>query len=178
MNLAFGLELPPPESTRCQSDQVLSGVPVFPLLVDTSMRLLSSVFQESLPQDDTASVSFTVDSYVPNVASASPMRKSFPIFDDAAYNRFPTANRRVVCSSVDSSSNVVFFGPSREYTRPLAPVEKNSFPSCGRTEKTISSRERHSVFTTPSGRISRTALCAFPSERRVCARGVDPETAS
>src|SRR5437667_4060701 len=63
---------------------------------------------------------------------------------------------------------------------PFAPVEKNSFPSCGKTEHTISSLQRHNVFTTPSGRISSTALCAFasPPLRRVCTRGVAEETGS
>src|SRR5438094_1097445 len=64
--------------------------------------------------------------------------------------------------------------------RPLAPVENNSFPSYGRTENTISSRDRHNVFTTPSGNISKTALCALASVavRRVCARGVVDDTGS
>src|SRR5437660_10565272 len=112
MNLAFGLGLAPSASTGCHSDQVLSGTLVFPLLVNTSIRRLSSDLHESLPHDETASVSLTVDSYVPDIASASPTRKSFPIFADVAYSRFPTAINRVVCSSVDSRSHVVYFGPS------------------------------------------------------------------
>src|SRR6266566_3552625 len=64
--------------------------------------------------------------------------------------------------------------------RPFAPVENRSFPSWGKTENTISSRDRQSVLTTPSGRISRTALWAFASEplRRVWDRGVSGETLS
>src|SRR5438094_10423810 len=65
--------------------------------------------------------------------------------------------------------------------RPFAPVENNNFPLYGRTENTISSRERHNVFTTPSGNISNTALCALASVaviRRVWARGVVEDTGS
>ena|SRR5437762_13289172 len=114
MNLAFGLAFAPVESTGSQSDQVLSGTLVLPVLVEISIRFFSSDLQVSLPHDETASVSFTVDSYVPEVASASPIRKSFPMLAEAAYSRFPAWINRVVCSSVDSSSNVVFLGPSTE----------------------------------------------------------------
>src|SRR5437867_999845 len=64
--------------------------------------------------------------------------------------------------------------------RPFVPVENRTFPSCGKTENTISSRERHTVFTTPSGRISRTALWALASlpPRRVCDLGVSEDTES
>src|SRR5213593_1402782 len=114
MNLAFGLTVPPVESTACQSDHVLSGTLVLPVLVYISTRFFSSDLQLSLPHAETASVSFTVDSYVPEVASASPTRKSFPILAEAAYSRFPAWINRVVCSSVDSNSKVVFLGPSTE----------------------------------------------------------------
>src|SRR5438105_4468116 len=114
MNLAFGLVLAPPEFKGCQSDQVLSGTLVFPALVDISTRPVLSDFQESLPQEETASVSLTTDSYVPEDARVSPMRNSFPMFADAAYSRFPTWINRVVCSSLDSRSNVVFLGSSKE----------------------------------------------------------------
>src|SRR5437879_8822122 len=101
-------------STGCHSYHVLSGTLVLPVLVEISILFLSSDLHVSLPHEETASVSLTVDSYVPDVADVSPMRKSFPMLDEAAYSRFPAWIRRVVCSSVDSRSNVVFLGPSTE----------------------------------------------------------------
>src|ERR1051326_7515751 len=114
MNRALGLAIAPLASTAFQSDHVLSGVPVLPVLVDTSIDSPSSAFQVTLPHEETESVSLTDDSYVPDVAKPSPIRNSLPIFEDAAYRRSPTSRRRVVCSSVDSSIKVVFLGPSSE----------------------------------------------------------------
>src|SRR6476619_4079871 len=111
MNRAFGLATLPLPSSGCQSDHVLSGVPVLPVREDTSTLSPGAAFHEILPHVETESVSLTFDSYVPDVASVSPMRKSFPIFDDVAYKRFPTSSNRVVCSSVDSRSSVVFLTP-------------------------------------------------------------------
>src|SRR5438132_12411887 len=101
-------------SNGCHSDHVLSVTLVLPVLVETSTRFLSSDLHVSLPHEETASVSLTVDSYVPDVADVSPMRKSFPMLDEAAYSWFPAWIRRVVCSSVDSRSNVVFLEPATE----------------------------------------------------------------
>src|SRR5436189_1427077 len=115
MNRAFGLAIPPAVSTACQSDQVLSGAPVFPVRVENSIALPVPDFHDGLPHEETESVSFTFDSYVPDVANESPIRNNFPIFADVAYSRSPTASNRVVCSSVDSSRSVVFlFEPSSE----------------------------------------------------------------
>src|SRR5215831_14932495 len=113
MNLAFGLAVAPEGSTFCQSDQVLSGVLVFPVLVEIS-TLPALDFQESLPKEEMESVSLTVDSYVPEVASASPIRNNFPIFAEVAYRRLPACSNRVVCSSVDSMTRVMLRGPSTE----------------------------------------------------------------
>src|SRR5215831_15443984 len=110
MNLAFGLVVAPAASTFCQSDHVLSGVLVFPVLVEISIASPSPDLHESLPHDEIESVSFTFDSYVPEVDNASPMRKSFPMFAEVAYKRFPVSSNRVVCSSVDSTKSVTFLG--------------------------------------------------------------------
>src|SRR5438093_1617646 len=101
-------------STGCHSDHVLSGTLVLPVLVETSIRFLSSDLHVSLPHEETASVSLTLDSYVPDVADVSLIPKSFPMLAEAAYSRLPAWISRVVCSSVDSRSNVVFLGPSTE----------------------------------------------------------------
>src|SRR5262245_36422019 len=114
MNLAFGLGVAPAPSTFCQSDHVLSGVLVFPVLVEISIPSPSPDLHEILPQEEMESVSLTFDSYVPEVDKVSPTRKSFPMFAVAAYRRFPVASSRVVCSSLDSTSNVTFLGPSSE----------------------------------------------------------------
>src|SRR5262245_47980556 len=47
--------------------------------------------------------------------------------------------------------------------RPLVPVEKRSFSPRTSNEKTISSRDRQTVSTFPSGWISRITLCAVES---------------
>src|SRR5262245_8285197 len=83
-NRAFGLAMAPLASTRCQSDQVLSGVPVLPVRVDISMTSPAAAFHDALPHDEIESVSFTFDSYVPDVATASPIRNSFPMFAEVA----------------------------------------------------------------------------------------------
>src|ERR1700720_4523512 len=84
MNRALGLVELPPAATDDQSDQVLSGELVFPLRVNTCSSSGCSAFQESLPQVEMASVSRTIDSYVPDVAKASPRLNSFPILAVAA----------------------------------------------------------------------------------------------
>src|SRR5215471_14998748 len=62
INLAFGLAVAPLESTVCQSDQVLSGVLIFPVRVTISIWPPSRDFHESLPHVEMESVSFTIDS--------------------------------------------------------------------------------------------------------------------
>src|SRR6185369_2108410 len=114
MNRALGLAMPLVLSTGCQSDQVLSGVPVFPVRDEISTISPAPAFHDTFPHVEIESVSLTFDSYVPDVAKVSPIRKSFPMLEEVAYRRLPTSSNRVVCSSVDSRSSVVFFTPSSE----------------------------------------------------------------
>ena len=84
MNRALGLDGVPIVSTVAHSDHVLSGELVLPLRVKTSISSRFCAFQESFPYVEMASVSLTMDSYVPEVASASLMLKSFPMLAVAA----------------------------------------------------------------------------------------------